>query len=206
MCIRDRVWSVGFFILCSTLSLTLSTYDIILSYILLKPRGDEIMPIYALRTAIGQEQSVSEYLARRADKRPELDIKAILVTGSLKGYIFIESSSIDHIELLVEGVRHVRKRPRSSRAEEIPINELEHFLMPRPVIEGVNPGDIVEIVSGPFKGSRARVTDIHSAKEEVTLELLSVDLQIPVTISGESIRVIEKAATEKEEEEGEYLL
>ncbi len=167
------------------------------------------MPIFALRTTIGQEQTVAEFLAKRAEKHKEWDIYAVLNTGSLKGYIFIEAPSIDNVELLVEGVRHVRKRPRSARADEVPINELEHFLMPRPVIEGVTVNDIVEIISGPFKGSRARVTDIHPAKEEVTLELLSVDLQIPVTISGESIRVLEKAAgteSKEEKEEDDYLL
>jgi len=162
------------------------------------------MPIYALRTTIGQEHSLSEYLARRAENRPHLEIYSVLVPGGLKGYIFVEAESIDDVEILVEGVRHVRKRPRASRAEEIPIDELGHFLMPRPVIEGVDINDIVEVINGPFKGSKARVTDIHVGKEEVTVELLAMDLQIPVTLSGESIRVKEKAV--EKEPEDEYLL
>ena len=162
------------------------------------------MPIYALRTTIGQEHSLSEHLARRAGLRQHLKIFSVLVPGGLKGYIFVEAGSIDDVELLVEGMRHVRKRPRASRAEEIPIDELDHFLIPRPVIEGVDMYDIVEVINGPFKGSRARVIDINIGKEEVTVELLAMDLQIPVTLSGESIRVIEKA-TEKETED-EYLL
>lgn len=163
------------------------------------------MPIYALRTTIGQEQSMSEQLARRAENRPHLEIYSILLPGGLKGYIFVEAESIDHVELLVEGVRHIRKRPRSTRAEEIPIDQLENFLIPRPVIEGVDINDIVEVITGPFKGSRARIIDINIGKEEVTVELLAMDLQIPVTLSGESIRVIEKA-TEKVDTEDEYLL
>lgn len=162
------------------------------------------MPLFALRTTIGQENSVSQLLAKRAEVRPHIKVYAILVPGGLKGYIFVEAPSIDDVELLVEGMRHVRKRPRASRAEEVPIEELEKFLIPRPVIEGVDVNDIVEIISGPFKGSKAKVKSINMAKEEVTLQLLSADLQIPVTISGDSIKVIEKA-TEKEPEE-EYLI
>ena len=162
------------------------------------------MAIYALRTTIGQEHTLSEQLARRAENRPQLQIFSVLVPGGLKGYIFVEAQSIDDVELLVEGIRHVRKRPRASRAEEIPISELDHFLIPRPVIEGVDINDIVEVVNGPFKGSRARILDINVGKEEVTVELLAMDLQIPVTISGESIRVVEKAA--EKEKEDEYLL
>jgi len=162
------------------------------------------MAIYALRTTIGQEHTLSEQLARRAENRPSLQIFSVLVPGGLKGYIFVEAESIDDVELLVEGMRHIRKRPRASRAKEIPINELEHFLIPRPVIEGVDINDIVEVVSGPFKGSRARILDINVGKEEVTVELLAMDLQIPVTISGESIRVVEKAI--EKEKEDEYLL
>lgn len=162
------------------------------------------MPIYALRTTIGQENSVSQQLAKRVESRPHIKVYSILVPGGLKGYIFVEAASIDDVELLVEGMRHVRKRPRASRAEEVPIEELDRFLIPRPVIEGVDVNDIVEIISGPFKGSKAKVTNINVGKEEVTLQLLSADLQIPVTISGDSIRVIEKSS-EKEEKE-EYLL
>ena len=162
------------------------------------------MPIYALRTTMGQEQSLSEHLARRAEIRSHLKIYSVLVPGGLKGYIFVEAESIDEVELLVEGMRHVRKRPRASRAEEIPIDELDHFLVPRPVIEGVDINDIVEVISGPFKGSRARVLDINVCKEEVTVELLAMDLQIPVTITGDAIRVIEKSVEKVEEDE--YLL
>ncbi len=162
------------------------------------------MPIYALRTTIGQEHSLSEHLARRAEIRSHLKIFSVLVPGGLKGYIFVEADSIDAVELLVEGMRHVRKRPRASRAKEIPLNELDHFLIPRPVIEGVDINDIVEVINGPFKGSRARVLDINIGKEEVTVELLALDLQIPVTISGESIRVVEKSV--EKEPEDEYLL
>jgi len=127
------------------------------------------MPIYALRTTMGQEQSLSEHLARKAELRPHLKIYSVLVPGGLKGYIFVEAESIDEVEILVEGMRHVRKRPRASRAEEIPIEQLDHFLIPRPVIEGVDIYDIVEVISGPFKGSRARVIDINVGKEEVTV-------------------------------------
>lgn len=162
------------------------------------------MAIYALRTTIGQEHTLSEQLARRAENRPKLQIFSVLVPGGLKGYIFVEAESIDDVELLVEGMRHIRKRPRATRAEEIPIDELDHFLIPRPVIEGVDINDIVEVVNGPFKGSRARILDINVGKEEVTVELLAMDLQIPVTISGESIRVVEKAV--EKEKEDEYLL
>ncbi len=163
------------------------------------------MPIYALRTAIGQESSLSSQLARRAETRQELGIYSILVPSGLKGYIFIESCSIDDVEILVEGMRHVRKRPRASRAEEIPIEQLNHFLIPRPVIEGVDIHDIVEVISGPFKGSKAKIIEINTAKEEVTVELLAMDLQIPVTLSGDAIRVIEKASG-KISEDDEYLL
>ncbi len=162
------------------------------------------MPIYALRTTIGQEQSLSRYLTKRAESRDHLNIYSILVPGAIKGYIFVEANSIDDVEVLVEGVRHVRKRPRASRDTEVPIDELEHFWTVRSISERVSVHDIVEIIDGPFKGSKARVMDI-SKKEEVTVELLSTDLQIPITIAGSSVRVIEKAEPE-EEEEGEYLL
>ena len=55
---------------------------------------------------------------------------------------------------------------------------------------------IVELVSGPFKGEKAKVTRIDDAKEEITVELLDAMVPIPITVRGEQVRILKK----KEEE------
>ena len=63
----------------------------------------------------------------------------------------------------------------------------------------VNIQDIVELISGPFKGEKARVVRVDLKKEELTIELFEATVPIPVTIRGDSIKVIRK----EEKDEGE---
>ena len=51
---------------------------------------------------------------------------------------------------------------------------------------------LVEHVNGPFKGERARVQRIDQAKEEITVELVDAMVPIPVTVKGDSVKLIEK--------------
>ena len=53
-------------------------------------------------------------------------------------------------------------------------------------------GNIVEVISGPFKGEKARVQRIDQAKEEVTVELFEAMVPIPITVRGDHVRVLEK--------------
>ena len=49
-----------------------------------------------------------------------------------------------------------------------------------------------EIISGPFKGEKARVRRIDESKEEVTVELIEAMIPIPITVRGDHVRVLEK--------------
>ena len=65
-------------------------------------------------------------------------------------------------------------------------------VLPEKVVIGIAEGDIVELVNGPFKGEKARVQKIEEVKEEITVELIEAMVPIPVTVKGDSVRVIEK--------------
>ena len=67
----------------------------------------------------------------------------------------------------------------------------------KPPIKGLDIGDIVELISGPFKGEKAKVIRVDKGKEEVTIELIEATVPIPVTVKADYVRILEK----KEEEE-----
>ena len=75
---------------------------------------------------------------------------------------------------------------------ETKLTEIEHFLTPKPLVSGISEGDVVELVAGPFKGEKARVQKIDESKEEITVELFEATVPIPVTVRGDSVRVLEK--------------
>ena len=153
--------------------------------------------ILALKTQINQEDSVAEslYLKVRDEVQHDVDgdsnkndIYAVLCPTNLKGYIFVEGMNTDRMR---EKPRDIRKA-RTFVDGEITIEEIQHYLTPVSPVKNVNVGDLVELVNGPFKGEKARVQKIEEAKEEITVELIEAMVPIPVTVKGESIKVIGK--------------
>jgi transcriptional antiterminator NusG len=142
---------------------------------------------YALRTTIGQERNVASMIYSRISKLG-VGLYSILVTPELRGYIVIEALDHTEIEKSLPGISHVRGIVEG----EMQIDEIERFLEPVSAVAKVNLGDVVEFTSGPFKGSRARVTKVDETKEEITVVLFEATVPIPVTVSGTDIRVVMK--------------
>ena len=76
----------------------------------------------------------------------------------------------------------------------ITFDEAKRFLKPEPIISSIQKGSIVELISGPFKGERAKVVRIDESREEVVLELIEAAVPIPVTVKADQIRIIQKEA------------
>ena len=154
------------------------------------------MTIWTLRATIGQEKAIAKHI-REKIKNKKIGVWSLLIPEALRGYIFIESNSIESIDKAIIGIPHVRSRV----VGEVAISELESFLVPKPTIEGLHVNDIIEIISGPFKGSRAKINRIDVGREEVTVELLDSQIPIPIKLHSDFCKVIESAAGEKVVEE-----
>ena len=142
-----------------------------------------------LKTQISQEISVADSLESKVRddlKVGETDIYAILCPANLRGYVIVEGMNTDHMR---EKPRDIRKA-RSFVDGETTMEQIDHYLTPLSTVTGITEGDIVELVNGPFKGEKARVQKIDQAKEEITVELIEAMVPIPVTVKGDSIRVI----------------
>ncbi|MFW9787806.1 MAG: transcription elongation factor Spt5 [Candidatus Thorarchaeota archaeon] len=205
--------------------------------------------IYAVRTTIGQERSVTdlittavigetdiwrcpfcleEFASEKATKEhmssckkkkkkkgePELvstnqllgRVKAILVPETLRGYVFIETTEFRDVEIAISGVPHVRGRVGG----KVSLEEIDKFLAPPPAAEGISEDDVVEIISGPFKGERAKVVRVDAGKEELILELLDSPYTIPVRVHADFAKIVERAERKEEpveeaEEEEEFI-
>ena len=147
--------------------------------------------IYALKTSVGQERNVARLLARKA-KMPGVGILSILVPESLKGYILVESETKIDLRNPNLKVQHLRGVVEGKGG--ITFEEAKRFLKPEPIISSIQKGSIVELISGPFKGERAKVVRIDESREEVVLELIEAAVPIPVTVKADQIRIIQKEA------------
>lgn len=145
--------------------------------------------IIILKTQMDQERSAADALAAKATTGDgEKDIYAILAPGGLRGYVFVEGMNTDRLR---EKIRDIRKA-YSFIPGETSLDEIDHYLTPVSAVVGISEGDIVELVDGPFKGEKARVQHIDESKEEITVELIEAMVPIPVTVKGDSVRVIDK--------------
>ncbi|MFQ6119235.1 MAG: transcription elongation factor Spt5, partial [Methanosarcinales archaeon] len=96
------------------------------------------------------------------------------------------------VEESIQTVPHARSVIRGQTS----LKEVEHFLTPKPTITGISEGSIVEIVSGPFKGEKARVKRVDETHEEITVELFESVVPIPITVRGDHVRILKKEELE----------
>ena len=149
--------------------------------------------VFAVRTTAGQEKNVANLIAVRIGGA-KLPVKAILVPEMLKGYVFVEAEGPHYVEEAIAGIKHVRSRVPGI----VSFSEVERYIVVKPVIEELDVDDVVEIVSGPFKGMRAKITRIDKTKSEVILELLEATFTLPITVHADYVKVVEKAKKKEE--------
>jgi len=146
--------------------------------------------VYAIKTTAKQERTVADNIEKVTREQKDIHVMAVMVPEELKGYVLVESPDpIARIEQLVELIPHARAVVQGSTS----LSEVEHFLVPKPVVSGITEGTIVEIIAGPFKGEKAVVKRIDSGKEEITVELYESMVPIPITVRGDSVRVVERS-------------
>jgi len=143
--------------------------------------------IYIVRTTAGRENAVMSTLATKLKSTP-MSIKSLLHPDELKGYFFVEGEEND-VEELIRNVPHVRGMIK----KELPITEITRFLEAKKIDIKVNRGDIVEVIGGPFKNEKGKVTRVDESREEVTIELLEAAIPIPITVGMEFIKVVESS-------------
>ncbi len=152
--------------------------------------------IFSIKTQVGKEQNAADLINSRADKS-KIKIPSILVTPELRGYIFLEGYDKERIKEMIKTVSYSRNMLEGN----IPVEQIEHFLVPASAVAKIAEGDVVEMIAGPFRGETAKVTHIDDAKEEITVELFESVVPIPITVRGEQVRVVKKKEEKKDKEE-----
>jgi len=151
--------------------------------------------LFVLKTTIGQEIPTAGLIMTRARKLG-LPISAVLVPPGLRGYVFIEAVGETQAEgrTVAEKVKMGIKPSNEILREPLPFSEIETFLTPKSPVAGMEAGDVVEIIAGPFKGERARISKVDVEREEVTVELLEATVPIPLTLSAGWVKIAQKKA------------
>ncbi len=137
-----------------------------------------------VRTVSGQEYNIAFLIKARIENR-KLDIPSIIVIPNLKGFVFVETELQYLVQNLIYGLKHTKGIIRGKVLADEVLN-----ILTKPV--QVNVGDLVEIIAGPFRGFKAKVTDVDSESGTVRLEIIDASSPMPVTLSIREIRRIEQ--------------
>lgn len=143
--------------------------------------------IYALRTTANREDQVMSFVTSNA-ARKKLEVYSVVRPHGMRGYIFIEAGSRGDAEQAAFGVPYAR----GLLDKIIQYSEIEHMLEQVKKEANIQKNDIAEIISGPFKREKAKITRIDKAKEEVVVELLEAAVPIPLTLKMDAVRVIRR--------------
>lgn len=141
---------------------------------------------YIARSAPGKEEKFMDSLDRALRKKENHGIYSFFRPESVKGYVFVEAINLNSVVDAVRGIPNSKGVIRQS----VDFAELEKYFDKEGEKIIVNEKDIVEIVSGPFKGDKAKVIRIIASKDEVVIEPLSAAVPIPITLSMDDIRVL----------------
>jgi transcriptional antiterminator NusG len=165
--------------------------------------------LFIVKTAIGSEKRVADEMQARLMGSGSLskiqdDIYGILHPTGMRGYVMVESSALHHVEKLIgrSGGRDPKarrglnqtplKNAKTVLPGEAPLKDILPYLEPKAVTSGIEVGCIVEIVTGAFKGEKARVTSVAETKEEVSMELYEQPIPMTLNMRGDHVRVVER--------------
>ncbi len=151
--------------------------------------------IYVVKVTTNKEEQALDLIANRIEKK-NLNVFSIARPHGLRGYILIESLDKESAEQAVFNLPYVK----GIISKNLEYGEIENMIEPVVADIKIEKGDVVEILSEPFKREKAKVVKIDKLKEEVVVELLEAAIPIPITIKLDNVKVIRRTA-----EEGEHI-
>lgn len=151
-----------------------------------KSEGPE-SKIFAIRTTANREDQVMDFLMSNAERK-KLDVFAIIRPHGMRGYIFVESADKTSAEQAAYGIPYAR----GVLGDEVDYHEIEHMLEQVKKEVNIQKNDIAEIITGPFKREKAKITRVDKQKGEVVVELLEAAVPIPITVKIDSVKVIRR--------------
>ncbi|MGV8169124.1 MAG: transcription elongation factor Spt5 [Candidatus Nanoarchaeia archaeon] len=143
--------------------------------------------IFGLRVTANREDQVMTFVSSNV-VRKKVAVYSVIRPHGMRGYIFIEAETRSDAEQAAYGVPYAR----GILPNEIGYNEIEHMLEQAKKDIDIRKNDIAEIISGPFKREKCKISRVDKAKEEVVVELLEAAVPIPITLKIDAVKVIRR--------------
>jgi transcriptional antiterminator NusG len=144
--------------------------------------------IFVYRITAGQEKVVTDVLKNKI-KKDNLPVYAIALLEDMRGYLILEAEDEVVARQAAMKIPHIK----GVLSKSMGIADIAPLIEMRTAKLQISKGDVVELISGPFKGEKAKIIKIDESKDEVTVELLEVAVPIPVTIKINTVKIYLKA-------------
>lgn len=143
--------------------------------------------IFALRVTANREDQVMSFVSSNV-QRKKVKVYSVIRPHGMRGYIFLEAETRSDAEQGSFGVPYAR----GILPAEVNYKEIEHMLEQVKKDVNIRKNDIAEIISGPFKREKCKISRVDKAKEEVVVELLEAAVPIPITLKMDAVKVIRR--------------
>ena len=150
--------------------------------------------IFIIKVTTNKEEKATEMVSEKAEKK-NLNVFSVSRPHGLRGYIFLEAEDRESAEEAVFNLPYVK----GIIGKTIEYEEIKNMVEPSVETISIEEGDIVEMISEPFKKEKAKVIRIDKQKEEVTVSLLGAVVPLPVTVKLDNVRVIRREENSEEE-------
>ena len=143
--------------------------------------------IFIIKVTTNKEERAVDMIAERAQKK-QLNVYAVSRPHGLRGYVLLEAEDRESAEESAFNLPYVK----GIIGKTISYKEIENMIKPSVESVSIKEGDIVEIISEPFKKEKAKVLRIDKQKEEVVISLLGAVVPLPVTVKLDNVKVIRR--------------
>jgi transcriptional antiterminator NusG len=143
------------------------------------------LAFFPVRTVSGKELEVALLIEERA-KAHDLDVRSVVVPPRIKGFVIVESPAHFIVAEAIKGLKYVRGGP----GKKMKLEEVLKIIKPKPIIETLEVGQIVELVAGVFKGVKAKIEAIDKNKNEVTVSILEAAYPLQITVPADYVRPV----------------
>lgn len=152
--------------------------------------------IFIIKVTTNKEENAVEMIADRIEKK-NLNVHSVSRPHGLRGYILLEAENRESAEETVFNLPYVK----GIIGKTIGYEEIKNMVEPSVETISIKEGDIVEIISEPFKKEKAKVVRIDKQREEVVVSLLGAVVPLPVKVKLDNVKVIRREEAEEDEED-----
>jgi len=143
--------------------------------------------IFIIKVTTNKEEKAVGMIAERVIKK-NLNVFSVSRPHGLRGYIFLEAEDRESAEEVAFNLPYVK----GIIGKTITYEEIKNMIEPSIETISIKEGDIVEMISEPFKKEKAKVLRIDKQKEEVVVSLLGAVVPLPVTVKIDNVKVIRR--------------